>query len=117
MILEPEVRIVNVKGYVLRLWINAQLNVNPSLKIKAPAAKKTLAIAKTSSFTALATLAKLTKAKTSKVSAVVAPSSKKICQVVKTAVKGLKAGSCKVTVTVTTAKGKKTSRTITLKVS
>jgi len=90
---------------------------NPSLKIKAPAAKKTLAIAKTSSFTALATLAKLTKAKTSKVSAVVAPSSKKICQVVKTAVKGLKAGSCKVTVTVTTAKGKKTSRTIALKVS
>jgi uncharacterized protein YjdB len=36
---------------------------------------------------------------------------------VKTSVKGLKAGSCKVTVTVTTAKGKKTSRTITLKVS
>ena len=90
---------------------------NPSLKIKAPAPKKTLAIAKTSSFTALATLAKLTKAKTSKVSAVVAPSSKKICQVVKTAVKGLKTGSCKVTVTVTTAKGKKTSRTIALKVS
>jgi hypothetical protein len=90
---------------------------NPSLKIKAPAAKKTLAIAKTSSFTALATLANLTKAKTSKVSAVVAPSSRKVCQVVKTSVKGLKAGSCKVTVTVTTAKGKKTSQTITLKVS
>jgi hypothetical protein len=90
---------------------------NPSLKIKAPAAKKTLAIAKTSSFTALATLANLTKAKTSKVSAVVAPSSKRVCQVVKTSVKGLKAGSCKVTVTITTAKGKKTSQTITLKVS
>ena len=90
---------------------------NPSLKIKAPAAKKTLAISKTSSFTTLTTLAKLTKAKTSKVSAVVAPSSRKVCQVVKNSVKGLKAGSCKVTVTVTTAKGKKTSQTITLKVS
>jgi len=90
---------------------------NPSLKIKAPAPKKTLAISKTSSFATLATLAKLTNAKTSKVSAVVAASSKKICQVVKTSVKGLKAGSCKVTVTVTTAKGKKTSQTITLKVS
>ena len=90
---------------------------NPSLKIKAPAAKKTLAISKTSSFTTLTTLAKLTKAKTSKVSAVVAASSKNICQVVKNSVKGLKAGSCKVTVTVTTAKGKKTSQTITLKVS
>ena len=90
---------------------------NPSLKIKAPAAKKTLAISKTSSFTTLTTLAKLTKAKTSKVSAVVAPSSRKVCQVVKNSVKGLKAGSCKVTVTVTTAKGTKTSQTITLKVS
>ena len=90
---------------------------NPSLKIKAPAAKKTLAISKTSSFTTLTTLAKMTKAKSSKVSAVVAASSKNICQVVKNSVKGLKAGSCKVTVTVTTAKGKKTSQTITLKVS
>ena len=90
---------------------------NPSLKIKAPAAKKTLAISKTSSFTTLTTLAKMTKAKSSKVSVVVAASSKNICQVVKNSVKGLKAGSCKVTVTVTTAKGKKTSQTITLKVS
>lgn len=90
---------------------------NPSLKMKAPAPKKTLAISKTSSFATLATLAKLTNTKTSKISAVVATSSKNICQVVKTSVKGLKAGSCKVTVTVTTAKGKKTSQTITLKVS
>jgi hypothetical protein len=95
---------------------------NPTLKFNAPQVTKatktaTLRIAKSSKLTAIATIAKLTYSKTSKVSLVVAMSSKKICRVAGTALKGLKAGVCKVTVTVTTSKGKKTSQTLTLKVA
>ena len=47
----------------------------------------------------------------------VSPSTAAICRVAGTTLKGLKVGSCKVTVTVTPKKGTATSKTVTLKVT
>ena len=65
----------------------------------------------------IATFAKLTVLSTSKVSLKVASSYAKYCKVSGTTLKGLKAGSCKVTVTVTPKKGRATSKTVTLRVT
>ena len=65
----------------------------------------------------IATFAKIKVLSTSKVSLRVVASSAKYCKVTGSAVKGLRAGSCKVTVTVTPKKGKATSRNVTLKVT
>jgi hypothetical protein len=65
----------------------------------------------------IATYAKLKVLSTSKVKLKVVTSSAKFCRVSGTTLKGLKAGSCKVTVTVTPKKGRATSKTVTLKVS
>ena len=65
----------------------------------------------------MATYAKLKVLSTSKVSLKVVTSYAKYCKVSGTTLEGLKAGSCKVTVTVTPKKGRATSKTITLKVT
>jgi YVTN family beta-propeller protein len=65
----------------------------------------------------IATFAKLKVLSTSKVKLKVAASSSRFCRVSGTTLKGLKAGSCKVTVTVTPKKGKAISKTVTLKVT
>jgi hypothetical protein len=64
----------------------------------------------------IATYAKLVVLSTSKVSLKVVSSYAKYCKVSGTTLKGVKAGTCKVTVTVTPKKGKATSKTVTLKV-
>jgi hypothetical protein len=66
---------------------------------------------------AIAKYAKITVAAGSRVSLKVASSSVKYCKVSGTSLKGVKAGSCRVTVTVTPKKGKAVSRTVTLKVT
>lgn len=66
---------------------------------------------------AIAKYAKITVAAGSRVSLKVASSSAKYCKVSGTSLKGVKAGSCRVTVTVTPKKGKAVSRTVTLKVT
>ena len=65
----------------------------------------------------IAVFAKLKVLSTSKVALKVVASSAKYCRVSRAALKGLKAGSCKVTVTVTPKKGRATSKTVTLKVA
>jgi hypothetical protein len=65
----------------------------------------------------IAVFAKLKVLSTSKVKLKVVASSAKFCRVSGTTLKGLKAGSCKVTVTVTPKKGRATSKTVTLKVT
>ena len=65
----------------------------------------------------LAVYAKIKVIATSKVSVKVVRSSSKFCKVSGTTLKGLKTGSCKVTVTVTPKKGKATWKTVTLKVT
>ena len=65
----------------------------------------------------IATFVGLSVLSTSKVSLKVLSSSTKYCKVSGTTLKGLKTGSCKVTVTVTPKKGRATSRTVTLKVT
>ena len=65
----------------------------------------------------IATFAKLKVLSTSKLKLKVVASSSRFCRVSGTTLKGLKAGSCKVTVTVTPKKGKAISKTVTLKVT
>jgi hypothetical protein len=65
----------------------------------------------------IASYAKLKVLSTSKVSLKVVASYAKYCKVTGATLKGLKAGSCKITVTVTPKKGKATSKTVTLKVT
>jgi len=72
---------------------------------------------KAATATAIAKYAGITVASGSRVSVKVAASSSKYCKVSGTSVKGVKAGSCRVTVTVTPKKGKAVSRTVTLKVT
>ena len=76
-------------------------------------------VSRTKSATAksIATYSKLKVASTSKISLKVVSGFAKYCKVSGTVLKGLKSGSCKVTVTVTPKKGKATSKTVTLKVS
>ena len=108
---------------------------NPSLKLKVPAAftattvkavsKPTVTTKKTATAKSFADYAKLTVAKTSTVSLKVSTASKRYCAVVSTKVKGvttmklkgLKKGTCKVTVTVTPKKGTAKRETVTLKIT
>ena len=77
----------------------------------------TVKLSKAASAKSIATFAKLKVLSTSKVSLKVVSSYAKNCRVSLGTLKGLKAGSCKVTVTVTPKKGRATSKTITLKIS
>ena len=85
---------------------SAKISVAPALSLKKPVTNKSIV-----------TYSKLVVASTSKVVVKVSPTSAKYCKMVGTSVKALKAGSCKVTVTVTPKKGKPTTKTVTLKVS
>ena len=76
-----------------------------------------LTTSKSSTAKSLATFAKLVVPPSSKISLKVASSYAKYCKVSGTTLKGLKAGTCKVTVTVTPKKGRATSKTVTLKVT
>ena len=76
-----------------------------------------LTTSKSASAKSIATFAKLKVLATSKVSLKVVASSAKFCRVSGSSLKGLKAGSCKVAVTVKPKKGKAISKTVTLKVS
>jgi hypothetical protein len=74
-------------------------------------------MSKVASAKSIAAFAKLKVLSTSKVKLKIVASSAKFCRVFGTTLKGLKAGSCKVTVTVTPKKGRATSKTVTLKVT
>ena len=77
----------------------------------------TVTTKKSATAKSIATYAKLAVISTSKVSLKVVASYAKYCKVSGASLKGLKAGSCKVTVTVTPKKGKASSKTVTLKVT
>ena len=77
----------------------------------------TVTTKKSATAKSIATYAKLAVISTSKVSLKVVTSYAKYCKVSGATLKGLKAGSCKVTVTVTPKKGRATSKTVTLKVT
>jgi hypothetical protein len=92
---------------------SAYKNLSLSGVVNAP----TVTSSKSVSAKSIALFAKLKVLSTSKVSLKVVASSKKFCKVSGTTLKGLKAGSCRVTVTVTPKKGRATSKTVTLKVT
>jgi len=77
----------------------------------------TLTSKKSATAKSIATFAKLKVLSTSKVTLKVARSSSKNCKASGARLKGLKAGSCKVTVTVKPKKGRALSKTVTLKVT
>ena len=85
---------------------NTATSTSPKVTMSKPVSAKSMA-----------TYAKLKVASTSKVSLKVVSAYAKYCKVSGTTLKGLKAGSCKVTVTVTPKKGRATSKTVTLKVT
>ena len=77
----------------------------------------TVRVARTLSGKSLASYAKLKVASTSRISLRVISSSTKICKVTGTSVKGLKAGTCKVTVSVKPKSGATKSKTVSFKVT
>ena len=80
-------------------------------------ATPSLSSKKSATAKSIAAFAKLTISSTSRITLKVPASSAKYCKVSGTTLKGLKAGSCRVTVTVAPKKGRATSKTVTLKVS
>jgi hypothetical protein len=88
-----------------------------TLSLTAITTGSTLPSLKTTTAKSIATYAKLKVASTSKVTLKVAPSSAKFCKVSGGTLKGLIAGSCKVTVTVTPKKGRASFKTVTLKIA
>ena len=77
----------------------------------------TVTTKKAASAKSIAVYAKLKVLSTSKVSLKVVSRYVKYCKVSGTLLRGIKAGTCKVTVTVTPKKGKASSKTVTLKVT
>ncbi len=77
----------------------------------------TVRLSKASSAKSMATYAKMKVLSTSTVSLKVLPAYAKYCKVSGTTLKGVKAGTCKLTVIVTPKKGRATSKTVTLKVT
>ncbi|CAB5060632.1 unannotated protein [freshwater metagenome] len=88
-----------------------------TLTLAAITTGSTLPSLKTTTAKSIASYAKLKVASTSKVTLKVAPSSAKFCRVSGSTLKGLKTGSCKVTVTVTPKKGRASFKTVMLKVA
>jgi YVTN family beta-propeller protein len=97
---------LSVSGAVTTPTVTTPTVTTPTVTTKKAASAKSIAM-----------FAKLKVLSTSKVSLKVVASYAKYCKVSGTTLKGLKAGSCKVTVTVTPKKGKATSKTVTLKVT
>ena len=77
----------------------------------------TVTLKKSATAKSIAAFAKIPVLSTSKVSLKVVSSYAKYCKVSGTTLKGVKAGTCKVTVTVTPKKGRAKSKTVTLKIS
>jgi YVTN family beta-propeller protein len=88
-----------------------------TLSVSGTVTTPTVTTKKAASAKSIAVYAKLKVLSTSKVKLKVVASSSRFCRVSGTTLKGLKAGSCKVTVTVTPKKGKAISKTVTLKVT
>jgi hypothetical protein len=76
-----------------------------------------LTMKKSASSRSIAVFANIKAPSTSKVTLKVVGSSTKFCKVSGATLRGLKTGSCRVTVTVTPKKGRATSKTVTLKVT
>ena len=88
-----------------------------TLSLSIAAALPRVTLTKSATAKSIAVFAKLKVLSTSKTSLKVVSSSAKYCKVSGATLKGLKVGSCKVTVTVTPKKGRAVSKTVTLKVA
>jgi hypothetical protein len=91
--------------------------VTTPIVVKPTVSMPKVTMSKSASALSIASYAKLTVVPTSKLSLKVVTSSAKFCKVSGTSLKGLKAGTCKVTVTVKPKKGASKSKTVSLKVT
>jgi len=96
--------------------ISTSTNSVPQITNVTTSKAPTVRITRSISGKSIANYAKLTVASTSKLSLRVGGTSSKVCKVVGTSLKGLKAGTCKVTVTVKPKKGLTKSQTVSIKV-
>jgi DNA-binding beta-propeller fold protein YncE len=87
------------------------------LSVSSVATAPTVTKSKSATAKSIAIFAKIPVLSTSKVSLKVVSGYAKFCKVSGTTLKGIKAGTCKVTVTVTPKKGKAIPKTVTLKVT
>jgi len=97
--------------------VDATTTTVPKVTSTTVAPNLTLSLKKAVSAKWVAAYAKMKVASTSKVSLSVSADSALYCRLSGTSLKGLKAGSCKVTVSVSPKKGKAISKTVTIKVS
>ena len=97
--------------------LEALAGATPAPAAPEQSAQLTLGVKKSISNSSVIKSSKIVVPKGAKTSIVVAKASKSICQVVGTSIRGLKKGSCQVTVTMTPKKGLKVSKTLTVKVS
>lgn len=88
----------------------------PTTTVAKPSAPL-IRINKSTTAKSIAVYAKLTVASTSKLSVKVAAASSKYCKVSGSSLKGIKTGTCKMTLTVTPKKGKAVSKSVSLKVT
>ena len=77
----------------------------------------TLKVSKSISNSSIIKSSKITISKGAKTTVTIPKTSQSVCRIVGTSIRGLKKGSCRVTVTMTPKKGKKVSKTLTVKVS
>ena len=97
---------VTVAGLVVTSEVSAPVTTAPAVTLKKSATAK-----------AIAAFAKIKVLSTSKVSLRVVTNSAKFCRVSGASLKGLKTGSCRVTVTVKPKNGRAVTKTVTLKVT
>ena len=105
----PSMRFSPKEGFIRPIVVGSETSTAPQgISVR---------VARTISGKSLASFAKLTIAKGAKITVKVLPTSSKICKAVGTTIRGIKAGTCKVSVSVAPAKGRSKSKTISLKVA
>lgn len=93
---------------------------SPSTPIASVKTKKsqtlTIGIKKSISSSSVVKFSKIVVPKGSKTGIAIVKASQNVCRIVRSSIRGLKKGSCRATITVTPKKGKKISKTLTIKV-
>ena len=94
-------------------------NVSPWRSVSVPSlgGSANLKVGSSRTHKSLASLAKIAVPSSARISVRVSSSSARVCRVVGTSVRGVKAGTCRVTITVTPKRGRPTLKQVTLKVT
>jgi len=105
----PSMRFLPKEGFIRPIVVGSETSTAPKgISVR---------VARTISGKSLASFAKLSVAKGAKIRVKVLPTSSRFCRAAGTAIRGIKAGTCKVSVSVVPTKGRSKSKTISLKVT